>query len=634
VTSVLRRLVLLVISLVVVAAPVQTIGWLADTVNQASFGVLEAFSTGSTNNPQRALGTSLHGLFVQSISRPWCWMEFGDSGPWCTDPGKVDADLTKARTQLLADGQSAGKVQKDPRGPLYNPRTANDERGQDLALLSRAHANGEMFLAFPVDDKPRNAAAEDHGLFHALCQATSVDDCTGPNRARAQQRSQRGVLLRIFQLLIIGLGIVLMGVVVLFIVARLIWAQLEVLFLLPFTLLTALAAALGAAGEKAAADHLTRLLGAVLAKLAYSAVLGVALLTVTTLNALHLPFLADWLLIALFWIALFLKRDVVIEWAKVGHHEMGSGARNALGSLYFGSQLARMGGRAIGAGRGGGGRPRPPTGAGDGNGRPSARALAGRGALLAGAAASGPAGAVLAGAAVAGAAGKALSDRRLIGPERSAQRGERLRAGQDRMQLDGITRHQAQAAAGTDVGREQGRLDNLRHHQGVAAAAGDTRRAHSLDRRAQATAGRITAAENAKTYASRLAEFRQSSGQAYPDRPQQRVGAFLDQQAQLQPAGAQQRSTAPRDYQQLAPLAGLTPAAYTKLTHQHPGYARGSRLKIDRELAARTQATGQASDARKLADARGRAGRTQRSDDAAARRARQFDTAHRRQRVR
>lgn len=195
-TSVVRRLVLLVISLVVVAAPVQTIGWLADTVNQASFGVLEAFSTGSTNNPQRALGTSLHQLFVQSISRPWCWMEFGDSGPWCTDPGKVDADLTKARTQLLADGQSAGKVQKDPRGPLYNPRTANDERGQDLALLSRAHANGEMFLAFPVDDKPRNAAAADHGLFHALCQATSVDDCTGPNRARAQQRSQRGVLLR------------------------------------------------------------------------------------------------------------------------------------------------------------------------------------------------------------------------------------------------------------------------------------------------------------------------------------------------------------------------------------------------------------------------------------------------------
>jgi len=106
------------------------------------------------------------------------------------------------------------------------------------------------------------------------------------------------------------------------------------------------------------------------------------------------------------------------------------------------------------------------------------------------------------GAAVAGAAGKALSDRGVIGPERSAQRGERLRAGQDRMQLDGITRHQAQAAAATDVGREQGRLDNLRHHQALAEAGGDTRRAHSLNRRAQASAQRVRPTPTAPSNAS------------------------------------------------------------------------------------------------------------------------------------
>ncbi len=333
------------------ANPIGGVGEVNRLANQASLGTLAAFSSGDPGGAQRKFSGGLHGVFSAVVQAPWCYLEFGDVA-WCREPGRLDLRLRATARAIAAKAKEADTCRATPGGGLAicaapgSPARAGLR--QEWQLVDRASSNADLFLAFPDNTPARNSIHSDRSLLRTLCGSEDLGACRGPTAAQAQFRDVGGTWPRAGGLLFIAIGVAGMLALLGFIALRLLGAAVLALVYLLLAPVLVLAPTLGQTGRDAFRAWAGRLLGAILAKLIYSALLGVVLLVASIMESLgSLGWWTQWILIAAFWWIVFEHRQKVLEYATLGHRETAEHGMRLAGGLVAARQLGRMAGLPV-----------------------------------------------------------------------------------------------------------------------------------------------------------------------------------------------------------------------------------------------------------------------------------------------
>ena len=537
----------------VILDPTGTVGALGGWANQASLGTLAVTARGTPVGAGRALADSMESVFAAAIEAPWCYLEFGAVG-WCRDPARLDPRLRAAGLKIAASEQVQAASSASAQAHAL-------ERGAEQ--LRDAHSNAEVFLALPPNGPARNSINETGSLLRALCQSSNATACRGPTAAQAQFRTGSGTWARVAGLLLIVAGVLGMLLLLGFIALRLLGAALFSLLYLLLAPVMVLAPALGESGRAAFRAWLTRLLGAVVAKLMYSFLLGVTLAVVAVLSDLGtLGWWTQWLLMSAFWWGAYTRRHQALGVAegRIGG-ERSLGPRSIAGKVREALDTPRA---AIGVAR----------------------------------------------------RTKAKLARPAPNIERRHKRARAgaVRAGElaDAQVAQSLEREQKDARGMAELAPEtQARLAGMRAQlarvtgaRGEAAAAGDMRREARLGARERRLAGGIAREEDALARSRRTVADADSAqrrtGQAHTREQREERARLLDAQAALPAAGRASASGERRDYAALAGLAGHGRDEYERLD---PRRRREARAQIDRELAMRRELGGAVADLQARAQA-------------------------------
>ncbi len=537
----------------VILDPTGTVGALGGWANQASLGTLAVTARGSPDGAAGALADSMESVFASAIEAPWCYLEFG-AVAWCRNPSRLDPRLRAAGLKIAASEQTRA-------GTAASAQARALEHSAEQ--LRDAHSNAEVFLALPPNGPARNSINETGSLLRTLCQSENATACRGPTAAQAQFRTGSGTWARAAGLLGIVAGVLGMLLLLGFIALRLLGAALFSLLYLLLAPVMVLAPALGESGRAAFRTWLTRLLGAVVAKLMYSFLLGVVLAVVAVLDDLGtLGWWTQWLLTSAFWWGAYTRRHQALGLAegKIGH-ERSLGPRSIAGKVREALDTPRT---AIGLAR---------------------RTKA-----------------------------KLARPAPNVERQRKRARAGAVRAGElaDAQVAKSLEREQRDARASAELAPEtQARLAGMRAQlariqgaRGEAVSAGDTRRAALLDAREQRIAGGIARDEGALAQARRTVAdtdaAKRRTGQVHTREQREERARLLDAQAALPAAGRANAGGERRDYAALAGLAGHGRDEYERLD---PRRRREARAQIDRELAMRRELGGAVADLQARAQA-------------------------------
>jgi hypothetical protein len=537
----------------VILDPTGTVGALGGWANQASLGTLAVTARGTPVGPGRALADSMESVFAAAIEAPWCYLEFGNVG-WCRDPAQLDPRLRAAGLKLAA----GERVQA-----AFSAGEQAHALERSAEQLRDARSNAEVFLALPPNGPARNSINEADSLLRALCQSSDATACRGPTAAQAQFRTGSGTWARVAGLLLIVAGVLGMLLLLGFVALRLLGAALFSLLYLLLAPVVVLAPALGESGRAAFRTWLTRLLGAVVAKLMYSFLLGVVLAVVAVLGDLGtLGWWTQWLLMSSFWWGAYTRRHQALGLAegRIGH-ERSLGPRSFAGKVREALDTPRA---AIGVAR----RTKAKLA------RPAPNIERRHKRARAGAVRAGE----LADAQVA----------QSLEREQQDARGTARLAPETQARLTGM----------------RSQLARIQRARGEAAAAGDTRGEARLGARERRIAGGLAREEDTLARARRTVadadSAKRRTGQPHTREQREERARLLDAQAALPAAGRASVSGERRDYPALAGLAGHGRDEYEQLD---PRRRREARAQIDRELATRRELGGAAADLQTRAQA-------------------------------
>ena len=521
----------------VIVNPLGTVGALDAWANEASLGTLAAVATGTPAHSGRTFGESMRSVFSGAIGGPWCFMEFGNVR-WC-ESAHLDSRLEAAARRFAT--KERAKI-----------------GSQSAELLSGARTNGELFLALPANGPQRNSINDSSSLFNVLCGG-SEEPCHGPTANEAEFRTGGGTLWRVLGLFLFWIGVLGMVLVLGFIALHLLSAALFSLFFLLLAPAAVIAPALGDGGRAAFRNWVTRLLGAVCAKLIYSFLLGVVLLMQRTLMDFHtFGWAAQWLLVSVMWWWLYLKRHQLDSFAKGNHrgalqHEHRSLLRRARERAQNPPEIVRAGKWVKGKLR------TPPPSVGQ------RKKLAQAGLARA----------------------KGIAD-------------GQVKRTLDREHSEAHALVQATPEIQARIAAKQAQLKRVKRQSAVALASGDEPRAARLAVRAKRIEGEVAHEQKTLDAARKTVDDGQKTqrrrGSVHTREQGEQREKFLDQQAAL-PASRERRAggagggrgkSEQRDYAALAGLAGYGRREYEGLEGRRQ---REARLEIDRELAARKVAS-------------------------------------------
>jgi hypothetical protein len=318
-------LAMMVAGLAVIANPQGTVGAAGRWVDEASLGSLGAIAAGTPSQPARTLAGDLQSVFGQVVTGPWCYMEFANVH-WCLDPRLLDPRLRRAALRIAAQDRAlAGRAGATP--------AEREALGQMAARVEGARTNGALFLALPANGPARNSISERGSLLSVLCGGSSdVTHCSGPTAAQAEVRTQYGTTRRFLGLVLIWLGALSMVALFGWVGVQLLRAAILTLLYLLLAPAAVLAPALGEGGRSAFRAWSARLLGALVAKLVYSLMLGVVLLMANALATVAaLGWWVQWVLISVLWWIVLHHRHELLALARFGDHPAAAGVPRALG---------------------------------------------------------------------------------------------------------------------------------------------------------------------------------------------------------------------------------------------------------------------------------------------------------------
>jgi hypothetical protein len=275
-TGLAATVALMVAGLVVVSDPVGTVGRASELANQAALGIVSGATTGSTQRPARGFGEAMRHVFDQAVLRPWCALQFSDVRFCLSNPREV------------IDGSD---LPKDP---------------SVIAAYARAPTVADLFLAFEPNGEDD---VDQRDQLYEKWKEKEGDRLQSV--VRIQKEPSTGPRLALLAVIAIGqLGMVfLLG----WLAMRLLGYGGLALVLLLVAPIMLLAPALGDSGRAAFLAWVKRLTGALVAKAVYAVLLAVVLIATGALAEIEsLGWIAVWLLQAVVWWTLFLRREEII----------------------------------------------------------------------------------------------------------------------------------------------------------------------------------------------------------------------------------------------------------------------------------------------------------------------------------
>jgi hypothetical protein len=286
--------------------PLGTVGELSRFADAASIETLGAVAGGTTMGPDRTLANGSAELFEATVLGPWCFMEFGNVA-WCEERRQLDPSLAAAAAKLAShDEAEAAKS---------GARRSSGLR--DIArLLRAARTNGAIFLAAPANGPARNSGKSSSSLLHAICDGPSATQCRGATASEAEFRTSGFTVDRLVGLALIGVGALGMVLLLGFVLVRLLGAAVLSLLFLLLAPGAVLLPAFGERGRGAFRDWLGRLLGAIVAKLLWSFVLGTLFVAMKVILLLGgFGWWVQWLLMAVLWWGAYQQRHRLLAQA-------------------------------------------------------------------------------------------------------------------------------------------------------------------------------------------------------------------------------------------------------------------------------------------------------------------------------
>jgi hypothetical protein len=353
----LMALAMMLAGLWIIHSPKDTVGRIAEAVNSASLTAVSAPSSGHVSTPVRSYNDAMASVWNQMTAVPFCAMNFSDVH-WCMTAKPSDDALEAARSGL---GDGDAFTQQILSGLPSAPELATKALAQDLSgLFGPAPTIRDLYLRFSPQSGPRdklweyyNGTPDDHvGLPLNIGPQLNVGggtDGVAPDKVAMQGRN--GVVTRMVMVLIFTIGLIGGLLLLLWLAIKLVTATASSFILVLATPLAMFLPVFGQAGRNAFTKWATALLGAIVAKLVYSGLLGIVLLGSSVIGSAIGQSSPTLGLIAVmsFWWAAFLARDKYLALFQVDPSiDRGTGIYRTLAGGYLGYRIAKGAKSAIG----------------------------------------------------------------------------------------------------------------------------------------------------------------------------------------------------------------------------------------------------------------------------------------------
>lgn len=350
-------LVMMLGALWVIHAPRDTVGRAAEAVNSASLTAVAAPSAGNLRAPVRSYNDAMSAVWNQMTAIPFCAMNFSDVH-WCMTAKPSEEAIDAAR-----DGIDEGDAFSDQilSGLPANPGLATQALSKDLTdIFGSAPTIRDLYLRFSPAGGPRDALWKHYngepddtvGLPLDIGPQLNVgggSEGEAPDKVAMQGRN--GVLTRMVMVVIFTIGLLGGVVLLLWLAMKLVMATASAFILVLAAPLAMFLPAFGQAGRNAFTKWITALLGAIAAKLIYSALLGIVLLgsSVIGLSVGRSSPTLGLLAVMAFWWAVFLSREKFLAVFQVDPvDDRGAGLYRTVAGGYLGYRIAKGAAGAVG----------------------------------------------------------------------------------------------------------------------------------------------------------------------------------------------------------------------------------------------------------------------------------------------
>jgi hypothetical protein len=341
----LAAVLMVVVAMWIIAQPANTVGFVYGAANDAALELIAAPSQGTVTDPQRSFASAMSTLWAQMVRGPWCALDF-TSMQFCN--GKPEQAVVQKAAQdayrdngiLLAELPAA----MSPSGGDCSHAGAGATKCVQLYVERHQPypppaTRAGLYLRYSPGSQPRTDLwSYYHGTDDSHILIFDVGGGhAGKNPEAVSIQGTDGWITRIGLLLLLGLGLLGALLMLVWIAVRLVLQTCMGLVLLVLTPIALVFPAFGEQGRAMFGKWGKSLLGALIGKTFYAAMLAAAVTgssAITALAGASSSFGVSFLLLAAFWWALFLKRNEVLALVQAG-------PRNALADPERGHVAAR-----------------------------------------------------------------------------------------------------------------------------------------------------------------------------------------------------------------------------------------------------------------------------------------------------
>ena len=325
----LAAVAMVVAAMWIIAKPANTVGAVYQAANDASLDLIAAPSQGDATDPQRAFASAMSALWAQMVRGPWCALDF-------TSIAFCDGKPEKAAVAAAAKDAYRDNSLLLPE--LSGAMSSSGGNCGKVALLATvciqayvaAHepypppsTRADLYLRYSPGSPPR----EDLWTYYHGTDDTHVlvfdvgGGHAGENPAAVSIQGTDGWITRIGLLLLLGFGLLGALLMLVWVAARLVLQTCMGLVLLVLAPIALVFPAFGENGRAMFAKWGKALLGALIGKAFYAAMLAAGVTgssAITQLAGSGASFGVTFLLLSAFWWSLFLKRNEVLALVQAG----------------------------------------------------------------------------------------------------------------------------------------------------------------------------------------------------------------------------------------------------------------------------------------------------------------------------
>ncbi len=341
----LTSVLMVVAAMWIIAQPSSTVGFAYEAANEASLDLIAAPSQGNVGNPQGAFAGAMSSLWTHMVRGPWCALDF-TSVAFCE--GKPEQAAVK---QAKEDAYRDNSILLPDFADAMSPSGGNCKNAGEGAISCIQHyveahepypspaTRADLYLRYSPGSQPRTDLWT---FYHGTDDAhILIFDVGGGHAGHAPAavsiQGSEGWITRIGLLLLLGLGLLGALLMLVWIAVRLALQTFTGLVLLMLTPIALLLPAFGENGRAKFARWATSLLGAMIGKAWYAAMLSAAVtgsVAIVDLAGTGTSIGVSLVLLDAFWWTYFLQRNQILALVQAG-------PRNALADPERGHVAAR-----------------------------------------------------------------------------------------------------------------------------------------------------------------------------------------------------------------------------------------------------------------------------------------------------